>query len=49
MENGVFGKKTQRSIRGIKNHSIWINNHGEIKDGSREKFRNSRRTYLKLK
>ena len=48
-ENGVFGKKTQRSIRGIKNHSIWISNHGEIKDGSREKFRNSRRTYLKLK
>ena len=37
-ENGVFRKKTRRSIRGIKNHSIWISNHGEIKDGSGEKF-----------
>ena len=38
MENGVFRKKTQRSIRGIKNRSIWISNHGEIKDGSERKF-----------
>ena len=47
-ENGVFGKKTQRSIRGIKNHSIWISNHGEIKDGSRKKFSESRRTQIEI-
>ena len=27
-----FEKKTLRQIHGIKNHSIWINIHGEIKD-----------------
>ena len=37
-ENDVFRKITQRSIRGIKNRSIWISNHGEIKDGSGKKF-----------
>ena len=41
-ENGGFRKITQRSIRGIKNHSIWISNHGEIKDGSGKKFSESR-------
>ena len=43
-ENGVFRKITQRYIRGIKNRSIWISNHGEIKDGSGMKFSESRRT-----
>ena len=37
-ENDRFSKITQRSICGIKNRSIWINNHGEIKDGSGRKF-----------
>ena len=37
-ENGRLRKKTQRSIRGIKNRSIWISNHGEIKDESEMKF-----------
>ena len=48
-ENGRFIKITQRSIRGIKNRSIWISNHGEIKDGSGMKFSESQRTQLKLK
>ena len=48
-ENGVFRKKTQRSIRGIKNHSLWISNHGEIKDGSGKKFSESRRTQIEIK
>ena len=30
-ENGRFRKITQRLIHGIKNHSIWISNRGEIK------------------
>ena len=37
-ENDRFRKITQRSIHGIKNHSIWISNHGKIKEGSGEKF-----------
>ena len=37
-ENGGFRKITQRSIHRIKNRSIWMSNHGEIKDGSGEKF-----------
>ena len=52
-ENVVFGKKTQRSICGIKNHSIWISNHREIKDGSRKKFselaKNTLEIEMKLK
>ena len=27
-----FGKRTPRQIHGIKNHSIWIKIHGEIKE-----------------
>ena len=49
MENGRFRKITQRSIRGIKNRSIWISNNGEIKDGSRMKFLESRRTHIEIK
>ena len=49
MENGIFRKITQRSIRGIKNHSIWISNHGEIKDGSGMKYLESRRTQIEIK
>ena len=37
-KNGRFIKITQRRIHGIKNHSIWISNRGEIKEGSGEKF-----------
>ena len=48
-ENGDFRKITQRSIRGIKNRSIWISNHGEIKDGSGRKFSESRRTQIEIK
>ena len=48
-ENGRFRKITQRSIRGIKNRSIWISNHGEIKDGSGMKFSESRRTQIEIK
>ena len=48
-EIDVFRKKTQRSIRGIKNRSIWISNHGEIKDGSGMKFSESRRAPIEIK
>ena len=41
--NGGFRKITQRSIHGIKNHSIWISNRREIKDRSGKKFSESRR------
>ena len=37
-ENGRFRKITQRGIHGIKNHSIGISIHGEIKERSGEKF-----------
>ena len=37
-ENGGFRKITQRRIHRIKNHSIWISNHGEIKEQSGMKF-----------
>ena len=33
-ENGGFRKITERCIHGIKNHSIWISNGGEIKERS---------------
>ena len=49
MENGVFRKITQRSIRVIKNRSIWISNHGEIKDGSGMKISESRKTHIEIK
>ena len=39
----------ERSIRGIKNRSIWISNHGEIKDGSGRKFSESRKTQIEIK
>ena len=48
-ENGILRKKTQRSIRGIKNRLIWISNHGEVKDGSGRKFSESRRTQIEIK
>ena len=47
-ENGRFRKKTQRSIHGIKNHSIWISNRGEIKEWSGMKFSESRRTQIEI-
>ena len=37
-ENGRFIKITQRQIHGIKNHTIWISIHGEIKERNGEKF-----------
>ena len=37
-EDGGFWKITQRRIHGIKNHSIWISNRGEIKERSGMKF-----------
>ena len=37
-ENSTFRKITQRRIHGIKNHSIWISNRGEIKERSGMKF-----------
>ena len=37
-ENGGFRKITQRRIHGIKNHSIWTSNRGEIKERSGMKF-----------
>ena len=37
-ENDRFRKITQRQIHRIKNHSIWISIHGEIKEQSWEKF-----------
>ena len=40
--------ETQRSIREIENRSIWISNHGEIKDGSGMKFSESRRTQIEI-
>ena len=43
-ENDRFRKITQRRIHGIKNHSIWISNHGEIKERSGEKFSKIGRT-----
>ena len=48
-ENGVFRKITQRSICGMKNRSIWISNHGEIKDGSGMKFLESRITQIEIR
>ena len=35
---GIFGKKTQRQIHGIKNHWIWIKIPEEIIEWTREKF-----------
>ena len=43
-ENGGLRKITQRRIHGIKNHSIWISNRGEIKERSGEKFLKIERT-----
>ena len=37
-KNGRLRKITQRRIHVIKNHSIWISTHGEIKEQSGEKF-----------
>ena len=37
-ENDRFRKITLRRIHGIKNHSIWISNRGEIKERSGKKF-----------
>ena len=48
-ENCAFRKITQRSIHGIKNHSIWISNREEIKDGTGKKYLESRRTYTEIK
>ena len=48
-ENGRFRKITQRRIHGIKNHSIWISNRGEIKERSGMKFSKIGRTKTKIK
>ena len=48
-ENGRFKKITQTQIHGIKNHSIWISIHGEIKEQSGEKFLKIGRTKTKIK
>ena len=49
MENGRFRKITQRRIHGIKNHSIWISNRGEIKERSGMKFLKIGRTKTEIK
>ena len=47
-KNGRFRKITQRRIHGIKNHSIWISNRGEIKEQSRMKFPKIGRTKTEI-
>ena len=47
-ENGRFRKITQRHIHGIKNHSIWISNRGEIKEQSGMKFLKIGRTKTEI-
>ena len=47
-ENGRFRKITQRRIHGIKNHSIWISNRGEIKEQSGMKFPKIGRTKTEI-
>ena len=47
-ENGKFRKITQRRIHGIKNHSIWISNRGEIKEQSGMKFSKIERTKTEI-
>ena len=48
-ENGRFRKITQSEIHRIKNHSIWISIHGEIKERSGEKFPKIGRSKTKIK
>ena len=48
-EIDIFGKKTQREIHGIKNHSIWIKIRGEIKEQIREKFLDAERVKFEIK
>ena len=48
-EKGRLRKITQRRIHGIKNHSIWISNRGEIKERSGEKFLKIGRSKTKIK
>ena len=48
-ENIRFRKITQRCIHGIKNHSIWISNRGEIKEQRGEKFPKIGRSKTKIK
>ena len=47
-KNGRFRKITQRRINGIKNHSIWISNRGEIKERSGMKFPKIGRTKTEI-
>ena len=47
-ENDRFRKITQRCIHGIKNHSIWISNRGEIKEQSGMKFLKIGRTKTEI-
>ena len=47
-ENGGFRKITQIRIHGIKNHSIWISNRGEIKERSGMKFPKIGRTKTEI-
>ena len=46
--NGRFRKITQRRIHGIKNHSIWISNRGEIEERSGMKFPKIGRTKTEI-
>ena len=48
-ENGRFRKITQRRIHRIKNHSIWISIHREIKEQSGEKFLKIGRSKTEIK
>ena len=48
-ENRRFRNITQRRIHGIKNHSIWISNRGEIKERRGEKFWKIGRSKTKIK
>ena len=47
-ENCRFRNITQRRIHGIKNHSIWMSNRGEIKERSGMKFPTIGRTKTKI-
>ena len=47
-ENDRFRNITQRRIHGIKNHSIWISNRGEIKERSGMKFLKIGRSKTKI-
>ena len=47
-EDSRFRDITQRHIHGIKNHSIWISNRGDIKERSGMKFLKIGRTKTEI-